>query len=85
MFYALCFSGWNLYFSTNGFLFREWYVHSVGMLLPNNRNIMDFRSEEILRLRASNDGNSIKQVLVHMLGSTCTVDHARKCDVLQLH
>jgi len=82
MFYVL---GWNLHFSTDGLLFREWNVHFVGVLFPDNRNIVDFRSEEILRLRASDDGNSIKYVLVHMLGSTCTGDHARKYNTLHLH
>lgn len=53
----------------------------MGVLLPDNRDIMDFRSKEILRLRASDDGNSTEQVLVHMLGSTCTGDHGRKYDI----
>lgn len=72
------FAGWNLYFPIDGFLFRERYVHFVGMFLPNDRYIVDFRSEEILRLRASDDGNSFEQILVHMLGSIRAGDHGRE-------
>lgn len=56
----LFFTGWNLYFPTHGFLLRERYVHIVGMFLPNDRDIVDFRSKEILRLRTSDDGNSFE-------------------------
>jgi len=50
----------------------------VGVFLPNNRDIVDFWGEEILRLRAPDDGYSIKYILVYMLDSTRTRDHDRK-------
>lgn len=72
------FSGWNLHFPTDGLLFREWNVHSMGVFLPNDRYLMDLRGAEVLRLRAPDDGNSIEQVLVYLLDPTRTGHHGRK-------
>jgi len=71
-------SGWNLHLPADGFLFRERNVDPVGVLLPDDRDIVDLRGEKVLRLRASDDGNPIEQVLVHMLGSARADHHARK-------
>lgn len=53
-------AGRNLYLSTDGLLFRERYVHPVGVLLPDDRDIVDIRGAKILRLRAPDDGDSIE-------------------------
>lgn len=70
--------GWNLYLPTDGLLLRERYVHPVGVLLPDDRDIVDFRGAEVLRLRASDDGDTIEQILVHILGPICAGNHGRK-------
>lgn len=41
-------SGGNLYFPTDGLLLRERNVYSVGVFLPNDRDIVDFRGKEVL-------------------------------------
>jgi len=50
-------SGWNLHLPTDGFLFRERDVNPLGVLLPDDRDIVDLRGEKVLRLRASDDGD----------------------------
>lgn len=75
-------SGRNLYFPTDGLLLRERNVYSMGVFLPNDRDIMDLRGEEVLRLRASDDGYSVKYILVHMLDFTRAGDHACKYHVI---
>lgn len=70
--------GWDLHIPVNGLLFSEWDVDPLGMLLPNDRDIVDLRGEEVLRLHPPDDGHTIEQVLVHLLGGVRASDHGRE-------